>query len=672
MTTTAYNNAARGLLDIELSGRFDLPIYKTGYEVFRNFRTNFKGNIFNRRGYERVTDFVLNSRVALRRFSFNYAQTYLVACDSIYLTFYTYDSNNNFGLVQSGGSPVQLNISQHGWTREDFRDAQTTQNADVMILCTSGKIPLVLTRTSATAFTLQTLYSWITAGSTVPNEPINACRFYSGRLYLGGSTSYPTRVWASESGVFKNFILPSSTITDASPMQYNITDIAQPIEWLFGGQGSLFIGSGDGVLALNGGSNGQAIKPDSVESTLTAAQGASRVEPIRKDGKVFFVGLGNRNMYTLGYDVLTEAFLPDDLNLISYAVTREGVIKIRRFKDREDSVYGLKGNGELVSVIYSEKEKIVAWCEEVSQLYFDDIENITDNFGVEQLFASVHIKETNTNMLVRLSADVEFADKADYFGVDEKVDYEALQRRLAEQLFDCNYMDASIRQEYIHESLITFNPNTSTIIASTGVFDGGDVGRQILVRSDTGYEYGRFEIETVTNSTQCVVRVVIEPSGNTFNKWSLSFDAITIPSYLVGRKVGLVLNGGFWEEIQPTSTTITLDRQRDSASVGLMYNSIAKSFVINNQTTFKFVHKAGFRCINSASGLFGTSFYRLAPLQQMRQGDLNYMPPKLINETVITHFSDDTQRDKSFFVVQKDPLPLTVTSVFITTSEGEV
>ena len=49
---TAYNNFARGKVDHDMMGRFDLPIYRSSADVMENFITNFKGNAIYRSGFE--------------------------------------------------------------------------------------------------------------------------------------------------------------------------------------------------------------------------------------------------------------------------------------------------------------------------------------------------------------------------------------------------------------------------------------------------------------------------------------------------------------------------------------------------------------------------------------------------------------------------------------------
>lgn len=51
MAELVINNFTRGQLDHDLNGRFDLPFYFNGFEIVRNFISNYKGNVKYRPGF---------------------------------------------------------------------------------------------------------------------------------------------------------------------------------------------------------------------------------------------------------------------------------------------------------------------------------------------------------------------------------------------------------------------------------------------------------------------------------------------------------------------------------------------------------------------------------------------------------------------------------------------
>lgn len=153
--TSTFNNFARGRIDHDMIGRFDLPIYSTGYDVFKNFITNFKGNAIYRSGFENVLAF---QDCALIEFKFSQNQNYILVLYNTKMRFLSYDSGGTFGWVLDGASNI-LEITTP-WTLAESKELAfkqaTTQNFDVMIITHGSHEPRKLIRNAANDFTLRT------------------------------------------------------------------------------------------------------------------------------------------------------------------------------------------------------------------------------------------------------------------------------------------------------------------------------------------------------------------------------------------------------------------------------------------------------------------------------------------------------------------------------------
>jgi len=147
---TGYNNFARGKIDHDMLGRFDLPVYNTGADVLENFITNFKGNALYRTGMEYVADF---QNCVLVEFAFSQEQSYLCLFYENAIKFLSYDVNGVLGFVQSGGSDLIVTTS---YALADCAELQFAQSADTVYITHKDYIPRKLTRTSANSFTLAT------------------------------------------------------------------------------------------------------------------------------------------------------------------------------------------------------------------------------------------------------------------------------------------------------------------------------------------------------------------------------------------------------------------------------------------------------------------------------------------------------------------------------------
>lgn len=680
---TAYNNFSRGKIDHDMMGRFDLPIYRSGSDLFENFFSNFKGNAIYRPGFEDVLGEFQDC--SLHEFKFRNDQNYIMVFFENKVRFLSYADDGSFGWVESSPSVI-LEVTTP-WTLEQARTLQFTQNKDVVVVtdATNSVAPQDITRVSATSFTIA---AHVFDADPFAGEHPASCLFYKGRLYFANTPSLTNTVWASEAGDFTVFTIPT-TVTDISPLQFSIAEIAQPIEWLFGGENSLIAGCADGLVTINGGGVGVAIKADTIEADLSPTDGSNNSIPFSKDGLVFYVGKNARNIYYFSYDLLTESFNATDANFISYDITKGGIGKIRHKKDRNDLIYGIRGDGVLVSLNFNQDEKIVGWHDQrTTNGLIKDQAVITDNDGNPQLF--VLVNRDGAFFIERQADVVEFSQRVDFFTGDEELDDEAHTRMVAEELNQCIYLDNSLMLSDLQESnTITFSRHGSsfsddfsldfgfgisdgTITAASAVFSSGDVGKHISYKTETGYESGRFRIVEFLSTTSVEVEILQEPSVDSYDNWYLSFNTLSGLTQYIGNTIGVVSDGGFLDEFEITEDTLELGSEVLNVVVGYIYRGAIKSFALgfqinanNTQTTMKAISRVGMRTVSSAGGKFGSTPYRLAPLQKLKQGDLNYLPPLPIDGTEYLTYVDNNELDKYFYVVQNEPLPLNITSVFL-------
>lgn len=677
---TGYSNFAKAKLDHSMNGRFDLPIYQSGADVFENFISNYQGNAIFSAGFLSQVAF---QDCAFVEFKFGITQNYLCVFYASAVRFLAYDTNGNFGWVLSGGTPLTVTSA---YTLADAKTISLkhsyAQNSDTMYIVHRSYAPMKLTRTGAASFTLAT-YTRTADPFTGANLWPGAISFYEGKLYMASTNNKPTTVWSSNSGLYDDFTI-QSPLTDASGFNFGIANITQQIEWLFPGDNSLIAGSTDGIVALNGGSVGSSITPATVQATLTSAEPTNGSYPLKKEGLIFYIGFSGRNMYYFQYDILTQLFTSKDANISCYDITKGNVGKLRYKKDRNDLIFGLRGDGALLSCNFKAIENIIGWHERttpgVNNDSFTDIGVISDNLGNPQLFALAN--RNGTFYIEQLAQYIEFARQDDFFTGNEDVDVEAYTRFVGEQLRQCVYLDGSVTFSDLHTTTITYNPGAGTITASASSFSSADVGKHIAYRTNSGYESGRFEITAFTSNTVVSVSVLQQPVtyddlGNqqALNVWAAWYKSFTTVSGLTqynGTTVGICTDGGFLESTTISGGTITFAEQTCSLVLGYQYTGVIKTFCLgfqfqgqNTQTTVKNIVQVGVRTVASAGMKIGASRYALEDVQELSQSDLNYLPPLPIDGTKYVDYTDDAQEDKYLYFIQDQPLPCQITSLML-------
>lgn len=751
----AFNNLARGKLDHDTQGRFDIQAYGNSADVIENFFTDVKGNGIYSSGFEAMIEF---EDCAFIEFKFSINQNYVLVLYNTKMRFLSYDVSDTFGWVLDGSSNI-LEIDTPWSLAESKHIAKTqstTQNSDYMIITHQSHEPRKLVRLSANSFTLSKdsrkddpfpttfaaaktitaitlaanaqitvtshgysagdrvrisgvagmtqINDWTVAivsivdvnnfivdldttgftaygsgGSaqevTAGNYP-SRCLFYNNRLWYANTPNAITTLWGSEQGQYGIYTLPSSVVA-TSALRLALAEISQPIESLFAGENSLIVLAGDGIIAVNGGEVGRAITAETVDSILTVADASSFVAPIRSNSFIFYVGVERRNLYYFRYSLLTESFESTDANFSSIEYTRGFIKKMRRVNDIFDIVYLLNDNGELATLKIDLRQDInvLAWHKRTTNGTFEDIAQITNNQGTPELITLT--KRGNTYWIERKAPHVEFKYQSDFYTGDKQADKVAYWRYSAELLQNCNYLDNSRKQSDLRTSTITYNSGAGTITDAAAGFVIGDVGKQIVYKTTTGYEYGRFEIVAYNSSTSVDVNVLVEPTADIYNSWYLTTNVLSGLARFNGQIVSVHANGGYLGDYEVSGGQIILSRQITSAIIGYKYRGVIKSFPMgyviqqyNTHVTPKRVVAAHARFTMSAGGKFSTDGYVTESFQKINIGQINYAPSFPMDETISLLFDDTHDINKSWYIIQDEPSPLTLNAVIIESDQA--
>ena len=675
--TTGFNNFARGKLDHDLNGRYDLPIYTSGADIFKNFFSNFKGNAIYRPGFEKI---FLFQDCRFVEFKFNIQQDYLALFYNGKIRFLSYDEETNeIGWVLDGSSNI-LEVTSP-YTLAHCKELTYDQNADVMYVAHNSYEPRKLTRVSANSFTLATFtrtsdpFDNPSGGST--GWP--ACvRFYKGRLWYGGPGLKTTHIYGSVAGSYDDFTVPSTDIQDDDAVIFAISDLTEAIRWLMGGSNSLIVGSSQALVAVTGGSISDPITPTTVEATITNTDGADNTQPVRKDLLLFYINALGRNVNYFSYDLLTESFKSEDANFVSYDITKYGIKKLVYIKNRNDLIFMLRNDGKLLSLNFNQQERIVGWHEHPTDGTFLDIARMTDNEGNVQLFAL--IERDNGIFIEHLANEVEFPLLADFYTDEdsEAEDKEAYWCYVAELLKDCIYLDNSSVFKDLRDSTITFN-GTDTIASSENDFASTDIGRLIVYKTALAGERGTFKITGYTDAKHVTVEVLTTPTANTYSSWYKSASVISGLTDYANMEVSVVGDGGYLGEYTVSADGIlTLDREVTVACIGIKYEGLIKTFNlgymiqgINTQVLVKNLSSATVRFVASAGGEIGTSLYRMEKIQKFDPAGFWNLPPlPMDGDKGPIGFDDDFETEKCIYIRQREPLPLHITAIFCDVNHG--
>jgi hypothetical protein len=659
MTQLVVNNFTRGQLDHDLNGRFDLPFYENGFEICRNFLSNYKGNVKYRTGLEFISSTQSNSEAVIMEFKFNIDQSYLLEFTENKLRFYTYDAEGNFGYVVENGKIIEIETNI---TLKQAKTMQFAQNSDIMYIVGVNMQPKKLSRTAANKFTLENV---VVDGFKFDDTGYPSCvAFYSGRLWYGGFSKKPLSVYASRTIIYDNFI-DNDSITAESPLKLTLSEISNPIEWIFGAKNNLYIGSADGISVVNGGGQGQPITATEVYSGLANKDGTSGAMPTVKDSDMFYVSQDKRKVYMFDYDLLTQKFTANDLNWISSEITRGKIKKILYKRDDNNNIYVLLENGQVVTMLYNTKENILGWFAFESQQQILDICTVTRPDGKDDLFFMV--KKDDKYYIERMADEVQFSKFYETVNFWQDTNRAYYNRIITEELKQCNYLDVSQQYSAKHSSKISYK--NGNISCESDVFTANHVGHYVVYKTQTGKEYGYFEIKEFIDAKTVKVEVISDGYyPEEWNEWYLSFNSITGLSMYEGEKLFVVADGGVLGEYKVENGRINFDREMTFCTIGYPYVGFIKTFNIglleggrNLQTTKKRISEFVMRFVNSGGVSIGTDPYDMQDVQYFNPTGFLDMPPLPMDGDESRNVGDTADANKCIYIKQSLPLPVTLT-----------
>lgn len=663
MAEIVINNFTRGQLDHDLNGRFDLPFYVNGFEVSRNFISNYKGNIKYRTGMEYVSKTRENKEAVLMEFKFNTEQSYLLEFTENVLRFYTYDKNGNFGyVVSSNGNIIELETNI---TLAQAKKLQKAQNSDVMYLAMDEIKPKKLTRTSATEFKIEDVSP---TGVDFSNLGYPACvAFYTGRLWYGGFRKKPLSVYGSKVADYDNFKVPESGIKDDDALKLTLSEITDPITWLVGGKSNLYAGNSEGISLINGGGYDTPITSTEVNADLANREGVYSAIPTRKDSQLFYISSDQRKVYMFDYDLMTEKFVSRDLNLIAQSVTRGRLKSLHTKNDDNNNIYCLTEEGQILTLLYNTAENICGWFPCETDGIIKNICTVTRPDGKDDLFCIIN--RYGTWFIEKIAKETEFSSFYDTKHFMDKNAKSYYNRLIAEQLKECVYLDNASKYDAISNVEISYSDGVLTAVSDT--FTEKMVGHYISYKTKTGKEHAVFEVIEFVSSTELKVKLLSDVCyPETWNEWYISFNEISGLTDFEGKTVSVVADGGYLQDFVVTDGTISLGREVTSCVVGLGYLGLLKTFPIgavqgvkNYQTSRKRISAFVLRFVNSGGVNIGTGLERMKTVQYFSPFGFFDLPPLPMDGDEKRLVPDDFEESKSIFLTQTLPLPVNLTVI---------
>jgi|SaaInlStandDraft_4_1057021.scaffolds.fasta_scaffold01837_15 hypothetical protein len=358
-------NFTAGELAPTLHSRTDISKYQNGVANAENMIILPHGGLRRRPGLATVEDTKVDSKARMIPFVFNTEQKYLILLRNLIIDIYR------------DGVLVSTEVSTY--TEDEIFDVDVVQSADTMIFAHQNSKPYRLQRQgsdtlwdfSAIVFDYEPKETdGITDAWSATKGYPRCCTFFGGRLWLGGSTEYPTTIWGSKINGFFDFDLGEGE-DDFALADVLDTDQYNPITNIFAGRDLQVFTTGGELY-----NTASPITPASSAWKRQTGYGSSRVNPIIIDGATLFVDSSARTIRQFLFDYTEDAYVSINISLLSSHLITSAVamdaIKGTEY-DVGDYVYVVNEDGTVAVLNTMRHEEITGWTHWTTDGDFIDV-----------------------------------------------------------------------------------------------------------------------------------------------------------------------------------------------------------------------------------------------------------------------------------------------------------
>jgi hypothetical protein len=488
----------------------------------------------------------------------------------------------------------------------------------------------------------------------------SAIGYHDQRQVFGGSNGQPQTVWFSSVGGYNDFST-SLPILDDEGITFTLASREVNEVRHFLPLSELVLLTSGGEWLIKGDQTG-SILPSAINVKAQGYGGASRLAPIVVGSTALYVQEKGSQVRALGYSFEQDAFIGNDLTVLSNHMFRGRTLVSWAFQKIPFSVaWTIRDDGKLLGLTYLREQEVIGWHIHETDGYFESVASISEN------------NEDAVYFVVRRTIN----------GATKRF-IERLDSRFFDNVKDCKFLDCSLSYDGTNQTAKTItitggtlwdHTETLTLTASASTFAAGDVGDTIM------YENGGVVYRlTITSYTSATVvhaipnRTVPAEYRSARTDWIFGRNQFAGLSHLEGKTVGILADGNVMPQAVVASGTITLDNAYGKVHIGLPYvadfetlpMSVPGQNVLDKK---KLINKVTLLCEESRGIFAGPDVNNLVEYKQRstENYDEAIVPASGLFEIITPSRWD---KNGSFVVRQSDPLPLSILAAIPEVSVG--
>lgn len=493
--------------------------------------------------------------------------------------------------------------------------------------------------------------------------------FFEQRLYAAATSGQPQTFWASQTSDFQNHKPDDDADTIEADDALNFTlsaDDVNAIYWLSASEDTLAIGTQGGEWVPK--STGAVITPLDITVRRQTTIGSAKIQPIRAGNAILFVQRAKHKIYEFGYSFESDGYIAADMTRLANHITGNGIVEMDYAHETESVVWGVREDGQLLSLTYKRNEDVVGWGRHIiggnfqgSDAIVESVAVIPGDNGAGQYHDST--KRDEVWLIVKRTINGSAVRYIEFF----ERDYEAGQAQE-----DAYYVDSLLTLDSPEtiSGATAANPVVLTITATT--LADGDLFRVTDVVGMTELNGNTYKVASKTTNTVTLTSPDDDSNidGSAFTayisggKANKKVTAVSGLTHLEGETVRIWGDGGISTDKTVASGAITLAEATSVAQIGLPYTHKLKTLKISAGNPAgtplgkkKRIYGLTFALLSSHTLKFGPSSSSLSERDFRVVSDPMDTAAPLFTGEQFVEFNGDWSTDGRIVIESDDPAP---------------
>ena len=567
----------------------------------------------------------------------------------------------------------------------------------------SGGYAEIITYTSGTAVKIDiksdfddvsAVTAWkLGAFSDTTGHP-SCTSFFEQRLVFASTTNEPQTIYFSKSGDYENFTAGTDA---ADAMIYTIaSNEVNKIQYLSAVR-TLIVGTTASEWTVSADGTDAVVTPTNVTIKRQSTFGSANQDAIAAGTAVLFLQRAKRKIRELAYNFDVDGYTAPDLTILNESITNTGIDQIAYQQSPHSILWCVRNDGVLAALTYQRSENVVSWSRhKIGGHFAEATVTVTDYSNISVGTRLILTKSDGTTVTFTSEAAGGTApDETLGFRPNESNDttadniYTAVNAHADFTVSNPAANVVTIRETAHGAGYLTIDSTDDVRLAVSN--EGNAVVESIASISGSLNEDELWVIvkRTINGSTRRYVEVFSdfdfdETDAEVFHfiDSGLSYDGtatttITGLEHLIGENVQILADGATHDnKVVDSNGHITLDRSAKKVKIGLPYNSILQTMRLEggsavgegtSQGKVKRISKVVLRLFETVGVKCGPSLTKLDIVPFRTTSDTLDQPVStFLSGDKILEIDDDYNTNSYIFVVQDQPLPLSVLAIFPT------